>query len=391
MAQMPLFWLLSFALIYLLLTSIVFIRNRFDLVTLTGPAPVKNRELKISVCIPARNEENSIPALLQSLLGQNDDNFDIHVLDDQSEDNTSEILKSFQRIDPEKIFIHSGSNKPDSWLGKPWACEQLGQAASGDILLFLDADTTLQPDTLTRIRNTFSEWNLDMLTVWPNQILDTFWEKTVIPLIYYGLSTILPAIYVYRKPRWMPDIIYKQVSPGFAAANGQCIAFTRDAYRRIGGHASVKQEVVEDVQLARKAKTSGLILRMFNGVDSVSCRMYHSQAEMFQGLRKNFLAGFGSSLLLFLMAAILHLVVFILPFGTLIHSLIYPDAILFFLSAACVAIILLHRLILSAWFSWDPLYSFTHPVAVCWFQWLGLIKIYDVITGRKTSWKGRDV
>lgn len=391
MAQSPLFWPLSFALLYLLITSLIFIRNRFDLTPLESSLPVKNRELKISVCIPARNEEKSIPQLLRSLLEQDDHNYNIHVLNDKSEDNTGNILLSFMADNPEKLFIHDGEEKPKGWLGKPWACEQLGKAADGDILLFLDADTELLPGTLSRIRNSFATYNLDMLTVWPRQILGTFWEKTVIPLIYFTLTTLLPSVYVYRKPKWMPRFLYKTVSPNFAAANGQCIAFTRKAYRLIGGHKSVRGKVVEDVELAKLAKGKGLTLRMFNGVDSVLCRMYRSQIEMFQGFRKNFLAGFNNSLPLFIVAALLHLVVFIMPLFTLIWSLIEPDPALFFLSVSCIVIILLQRLMLSSWFKWDPLYSFTHPLAVCWFQWLGLVKIWDQITGRKTVWKGRNV
>ena len=373
------------------MTSIIFIRNRFNLTPLAVGTPDKNRKLKISVCIPARNEENSIPLLLHSLFEQEDDNFNVHVLNDQSEDNTENILLAFRVDEPGRLFIHEGMDKPGGWLGKPWACEQLGNFADGDILLFLDADTLLIPGTLNRIRYSFETWKLDMLPVWPTQILGTFWEKTVIPLIYYSLTTLLPAVYVHRKPRWLPGFLYRIISPAFAAANGQCIAFTREAYQKIGGHSSVKNEVVEDVQLAKIAKSKGLALRMFNGIDSVSCRMYRSQKEMFQGLRKNFLAGFGNSLTLFIAAALLHLVVFILPLFTLIWSLLVLNPVLFFFSMACIVIIMLHRLMLSAWFEWDPLYSFTHPIGVCWFQWLGLVKIYDVITGRKTPWKGRDV
>lgn len=391
MIEYTLFWLLSFALGYLLITSVLFIRNRFDLTPLVEAESSLSEPLKISVCIPARNEEKTLPILLNSLFDQKYQNYNIHVLDDHSEDNTAEILKSLHAQHKEKLFIHHGKEKPRNWHGKPWACQQLGELADGDLLVFLDADTTLMPDTLLRIKSSFVQYNLDMLTVWPQQILKSFWEKTLIPLIYYGLITILPTIYVYRKPRWLPNFLSPYFSSKFAAANGQCIAFRKTAYSKIGGHTSVKKEIVEDVALAKTIKKYGLTMRMFHGVGTVSCRMYESHKEIFNGLRKNFLAGFGNSLPLFFFAALIHLIVFLLPYFTLIWAIFTNDPILFFLSVACITITLFHRFILSLWFRWNPVYSFLHPLAVLWFQWLGTIKIVDFLTGKKVSWKGRKV
>lgn len=391
MTDSILVWLLVFALFYLLVTTVVLIRNRFDLTPLVLRDTDNKSGPKISVCIPARNEESTIGNLLESLITQNRSNFDIHVLDDQSEDNTHSILKSYKQKYPEILNIYQGKPKPEEWLGKPWACEQLGDISDGEILVFLDADTTLHQNALNGIAHSFDEYNLDMLTVWPRQKLLTFWEKTVIPLIYYSLVTLLPAIYVYRSPRWMPSFLRKIFDSKFAAACGQCIAFNREAYNKIGGHKSVKNEVVEDVELAKKIKKKGLTLRMFHGMGAVSCRMYENHEDLLLGLRKNFLAGFGNSIPLFTFAALMHLIVFVLPFITLITSFITGNIVLLYLSMASVTIILLHRLILSIWFRWDPLYSFTHPVGVLWFQRLSLLKLLDYFTGRKSKWKGRDV
>lgn len=391
MIETIVFWCLTFALGWLLFTSIILIRNRFELTAL--PATVKKPKLKISVCIPARNEEKNLPVLLPTLLSQTDADFDVWVLNDGSTDGTKAVLNSFLDRYPEKLRVINGTDKPDDWLGKPWACMQLAQNVSGnsDVLLFLDADTRLHPGAVGAMSDSFQLYKADMITVWPHQILGTFWEGTIIPLIYYGLITTLPAIYVYRKPRWMPAALYNRFSSLFAAANGQCIAFKTEAYHSIGGHESVKQAIVEDVELARAIKRGGLTVRMFHGVGTVSCRMYNGLPDIFSGLRKNFLAGFGNSVPLFLIAAILHLAVFVLPFFTLVWALLQPSAIGFFLSVGCITLILLHRLILANWFRWNPVYAFTHPIGVLWFQWLGLVKIYDYITKRKVQWKGRDV
>lgn len=391
MSELTLFWFNAFGLLFLLATTVVFIRNRFELTPLPKESGSRNKRPKISVCIPARNEEQVIDDLLQSVCDQDYKPLEVLILDDQSTDKTPEIIQSFAVDYPNLITHLKGEPKPDTWFGKPWACQQLGDAATGDILLFLDADTQIEPDMLDKTALSFEKYSLDMLTIWPRQLLGSFWERTVIPLIYYALVTLLPAIYVYRSPRWMPAFIQHKFLGAFAAACGQCIAFTREAYDLVGGHQAVKQDVVEDVALAKKAKLSGLTLRMFQGVGSINCRMYRSEKEMFEGLRKNFLAGFGNSLSFFITAGILHFIVFILPFITLIYSLSYYSPALFSVSVASVTILFLHRLVLSVWFKWNPIYGLLHPLGVLWYQRLGIVKIWDHLSGKKVQWKGRDV
>lgn len=383
-----LFWILIFALTYLIATSVVLIRNRFDLTAIKSE--FTENEPKISVCIPARNEEKNIGALLKSLVHQQYSNYDIHVLDDQSTDQTADIVQLVAN-ENQHLKLHRGSEKPSDWLGKPWACHQLSRLSDGQYLLFLDADTVAESTLLRNTASAFDRYKVQMVTVWPKQILLTFWEKSVIPLIYYALVTLLPSIYTFRNPRWMPKILIPYFNTAFAAACGQCIAFERESYQKMGGHESVKNKVVEDVELAKHVKNSGFSMRMFHGVGAISCRMYSNEKEMFSGFRKNFFIGFNRSLPLFTIAAILHIAVFLLPFITLIYSLIIMNAALFFLSTACVSLIFIHRLFLSNWFDWDPIYAFTHPVAVIWFQRLGFISILDHWMGNKNSWKGRNL
>lgn len=390
MIYTTLFWILVIALLFLIGTSVVLIRNRFELTAIKNEFTKNEIEPKISVCIPARNEENNIGTLLNSLIHQEYSNYDIHVLNDQSTDQTADIVRSFIGGNP-RLNLHTGSEKPSDWLGKPWACHQLSKLARGQYLLFLDADTIADSTLLRNTAAAFKHYKVQMITVWPRQILHTFWEKSVIPLIYYALVTLLPSIYTYRDPRWMPKFLNPFFHTSFAAACGQCIAFERESYHKIGGHQSVKEEIVEDVELAKHVKKCGFRMRMFHGVGSISCRMYNSEKEMFAGFRKNFFIGFNRSLFLFGIAALLHFVVFLLPFIILIYSLIMPDAVLLFLSIACISLILIHRLILSIWFEWDPIYAFTHPIAVLWFQRLGFVSILDHWMGKKSSWKGRKV
>lgn len=386
-----LLWLLCFAMIYLIFTSFILIRNRFELTPILNENSddLNNSKVKISVCIPARNEEVNIGRLLDSIVTQKYNHFDVHVLDDQSEDRTFEIVQAYHDQYPDLIHLHRGEKKPSDWMGKPWACQQLGNYAKGQILLFLDADTTLEPNLISSVSAAFRNYDIQMLTVWPEQILGTFWEKCVIPLVYYALVTILPSIYVYRNPRWMPNWAALKLRNSFAAACGQCIAIKNKTYIAMGGHGSVKNRIVEDVELARVLKSNGFNMRMFHGVNSISCRMYLNEKEMFNGFRKNFFTGFNHSLILFIIAAVIHLIVFILPYLTLFYSLTTGYGALFYLSIGSIGLVLLHRLILALWFKWDPIYAFTHPLGVLWFQRLGLVSLMDLILGKKKEWKGR--
>ncbi|CAN5323126.1 hydroxychlorobactene glucosyltransferase CruC [soil metagenome] len=386
-----LFWLNSFSLIFLLITSVILLRNRIEFTSLRSYDNPAAAPLKISVCIPARNEELIIARVLTSVCEQDYPDFELLVLDDYSTDRTPELIESVQHTYPNLITNVPASEKPTDWLGKPWACQQLADRATGDLILFADADTRFYPDMLQQIANAFHEYQLDVITVWPQQEMKSFWEKMIVPLIYYALLTLLPAVYVYRPPRWLPANLRKKITPQFAAACGQCIGFRSDAYHRIGGHEPVKDCVVEDVELAKHAKIKGLTLRMFNGIGSISCRMYRSEQEIFNGLRKNFFAGFRRSVSLFVTMAVLHLIVFVLPFILLPYSLYFGYPILVFLSITSITIIYLHRYILARWFNWDPVYGCLHPLAVLWFQRLALVSLVDYFSGRKVKWKDREI
>ena len=386
-----LFWLNSFSLLFLLLTSAVLLRNRLEFTPIRKYATDSSVLPKISVCIPARNEEMNIIKVLKSVCEQTYPNFEVLVLNDHSTDNTAKLIQDQIRKYPDRLQTVEAKEKPEKWLGKPWACQQLADQADGDILLFLDADTRLHPGMLNQTAGAFDRWNLDMITVWPQQITESFWEKMIVPLIYYALLTLLPTIYVYRSPRWIPSFLDAKIAPLFAAACGQCIGFKKQAYISLGGHKTVKRQVVEDVELAKQARKRGLILRMFEGVGSISCRMYRSEKEIFTGLRKNFFPGFDRSVPLFFFMAVLHLIVFVLPFILLPYSIYISQPALFFLSISSVSLILLHRFILSVWFKWNPIYGFLHPVSVLWFQRLGFVSLADHFTGKKAKWKGREV
>lgn len=350
-----------------------------------------NTSIFLSICIPARNESERIQPLLDSLSKIKANGVEILVLDDASTDNTRDVLERYAPRFKMPFRMLSGSERPQGWLGKPWACHQLSLKAHGRILLFLDADVIVSQRFIEDVKDHFNYSGQGLLTLWPIQILGSFWEKAVIPLVYYALLTLLPIVYQRRAPRWMPDFLYDRYKHIFAAACGQCIAITREAYDAVGGHEGVKSAVVEDVALAKLVRQSGFRVSMGSGHEAIQCRMYTSNSEMFSGFKKNFFDGFERNIPLFTFMGILHLVVFILPFFTLMYAAVSGSFLLGVLSLLPITLAATSRLFLNFWMGWPQWTVLLHPAGVLWFQWLSIRIGIDQLTGKKTSWKGRPV
>ena len=374
---------------FLIYTSFILGMNLIDFKGLKNTiVPDSSEKPKVSICIPARNEASVIERCVTSALKQNYPNFEVLVLDDQSTDGTGEILAKLSGIINNLIHI-KGKEKPNEWLGKPWACHQLSEAASGEILIFIDADVWLDEDAIPKAVSELSD--VDAITVWPEQIVESFWEKQVIPLVYFALYTLLPSRYVEQAPKWLPSFLRKKLAPKFAAACGQFIAFNKNAYSKINGHESVKNQIIEDVELAKNIKSSGLTLKMLHGVGSVFCRMYSNDSELWNGLRKNFFVGFGKNTVLFLLMSVLHLIVFVAPIFTFVYGFQVNSVELLIWSSISLILIFSQRATLNFIFKWDIYSSFTHVIGVLWFQALGIQCLTDHFTGKSVSWKGRNL
>ena len=143
-------YILSAALFFMLITSLVLARNRFEFKSINAPGKrLASYTPKVSICIPARNEENVIQRCVESVLNQDYDNFEVCVLDDNSEDKTLSILNNLE-LTTNKLSVIHGSPKPDDWLGKPWACHQLANKSDGEILIFVDADVWMEPFVISK-------------------------------------------------------------------------------------------------------------------------------------------------------------------------------------------------------------------------------------------------
>jgi len=232
----------------------------------------------ISVCVPARNEERNIRTCVEGILNQDYPNFEVIVLDDRSTDLTPEILRQLVAQNG-KLQIISGSDLPEGWAGKPHALYQASAHARGKWLCFIDADTFLTPETFSSCYTKAIETEADMFTIMTFQILGSFWEKTVMPLVMTALS-------VGFSPRRVNDPRTKD-----AIANGQFIMIKHSVYDAIGGHESVKNSIVEDKDISILVKSNGYRLVVADGMKVAKTRMYTSLTEMWEGWTKNIYLG----------------------------------------------------------------------------------------------------
>lgn len=287
---------ISFALLILGITAV---SNFLFFPRLKATQPAQ--QPKLSILIPARNETAVIGQTIRALLAQTYRNFELILLDDQSDDGTGATAAQAANGDT-RFKLIAGSPLPPGWLGKNWACHQLSQAATGDYLLFADADVRWAPEALAALLALAQTGQADLLTVWPTQHTETWAERLVVPLMSLAILSYLPILPVH----------YTNL-PAFAAANGQCLLFRRGAYEQVGGHTAVHRNVIEDVALAKAIKAYQLRLRMADGNRLVSCRMYQNWPEVRAGFAKNILAGHGSSVPFLLLSTVFHWLLFLFP------------------------------------------------------------------------------
>jgi glycosyltransferase involved in cell wall biosynthesis len=228
---------------------------------------------QVSVIIPARNEEENIARAVRSLANQAWIR-EILVVDDQSTDKTPEILTALKSEIP-LLGVLRLDSLPEGWMGKTYAVARGAALATGDWLLFTDADTVHLSGSLAEVLHRAENAPVDLLSLSPGQETPTWWEKAVIPLVFVTLSSLFQ---------------FDEVSDpksSAAAANGQYILVRRKIYERSGGHEAVKSSILEDVELARRVKSGGGKLLFMPGASWVRTRMYRTFGEMWQGWTKN--------------------------------------------------------------------------------------------------------
>jgi len=249
-----------------------------------GRHPVLRESPAVSVLVPARDEERNIVTCVESLLRQDYPQFEVIVLDDDSHDGTGRLLQAIEARSQGRLRVIRGAPVPPGWLGKHWACHQLAGEAQGKLLLFTDADTVHHPSALQDAVAALEAEGAGALSVLPRQVVGSWGETLVIPILSWTLHTFVPFVLPRRTP----------------TAVGQFMLFRRDVYAAVGGHKAVRAEVLDDLALAHNVHRAGLGWAFLDGSRRVTTRMYHGWRETARGLAKNLFPVFHYNIPLFL-------------------------------------------------------------------------------------------
>lgn len=328
----------------------------------------------VSICLPVRNEAHNIEACLCGISAQRYGHCEILVLDDCSEDGTAAIVRRLARADS-RIRLLPGKPIAAGWAGKCHACAQLAQHAEGDYLLFLDADTRAEPNLLGAALALAEQTQADLVSAFPRQVVGSFWERVVLPMLQFLIVTLLPM-----------HQVWKSKSPALVAACGQFLLFRRETYCRIGGHAAIPNSFHDGLQLARKTKAAGGTVRLFDASALLRCRMYAGGRAVWNGFTRNAYEGLGSFPALLIMTAALVSLFFapfvFLPLGLFLHA----SWTLFCVGQ--IAVILLIRCLQAKRFGhWEsvPLFPLSIAALIA-IQWGSFFR---TLRRAPTTWKGR--
>jgi glycosyltransferase involved in cell wall biosynthesis len=368
-----------------LVLSVVNMR-RYRSAPILAEVAAETRALRVAVCIPARNEKANIEACVRGVLASREVDVRAYVYDDESTDGTGEIVARLAAEDP-RVVVVPRRPLPAGWNGKQHACFRMAEHGLGfdpdlEWFLFTDADVRLEPDAVARALGFALRSKSSLVSTVPREVTGTVGEMLLVPLIHFVLMSYLPI-----------GRMRSTLDPAASAACGQFIMVSRAAYRAAGtgadyGHAGFKDSMHDGVKFPRAVRRAGLRTDLYDGTESVSCRMYRGFGETWRGFAKNAYEGLGSlGLLLFI--TVYHALGQVLPWIVLALAALAaqwsPGAAL---AAGAVFCALLGRALLAARFrqSWwnIPLHlpSILMLSAVQWRSlWLDR-------TGRR-SWKGR--
>lgn len=339
-----------------------------------APAITPSDEL-VSVCIPARNEQNNIEDCVRSVLGSEHANVEVLVYDDDSSDRTLEILDRLEREDPRVRRVPTAP-LPEGWSGKQHACDRMGRAARGGWILFTDADVRFGPGAVGAAMSFAERSGADLVSTFPRQIVGTLGELLLTPTMFFVLMSFLPMGRMRRTP-----------DPSASAGCGQFLLARREAYIESGGHAAFRASMHDGVKMPRAFRRRGFRTDLFDGTDHVRVRMYTGLIDAWKGFAKNAFEGLGSvGLLVFI--SVFHAVAHIGPWilapvafatGSTLAGVLFTSAVV--MNAG-------QRLVLSARFRHTRWLALLHPITIAMMtavQWHSLL----LHRRRARSWRGR--
>jgi glycosyltransferase involved in cell wall biosynthesis len=360
--------------------------QRYRRAPLLADVAAETRALRVAVCIPARNEKANIEACVRSVLASREVDVRAYVYDDESTDGTGEIVARLAAEDA-RVVIVPRRPLPSGWNGKQHACFRMAEHGLGhdpalEWFLFTDADVRLEPDAVARALGFALRSKSSLVSTVPREITGSLGEMLLVPLIHFVLMCYLPI-----------GRMRSTLDPAASAACGQFIMVSRAAYRAAGsgpdyGHAGFKNSMHDGVKFPRAVRRAGLRTDLYDGTESVSCRMYRGFGETWRGFAKNAFEGLGSvGLLVFI--TVYHALGQVLPWIVVALALATAQWSLgASLAAGAVGCALLLRALLAARFrqSWwnVPL----HLASIMVLAAVQLRSYWLDRTGRR-SWKGR--
>lgn len=235
----------------------------------------------VTIIVPARNEASNIMTCLQGVDQQHGSNIEVFIVDDQSQDETAVLARGYVS-NYLNIRIIDGAPLPAGWLGKSWACWQGAVQSQAEWLLFIDADVRLEPGMLASALRYAMQQQLDMLALFPRILAASLSERMVLPAFFYLLMGIYPFERI-NDMRW----------PAFAL--GQCVLIRRRVYQQLGGHASIRNTIIEDVALAQLVRNAGYRIAILSAPDLLSVRMYAGWGALVEGMAKHASVGMGDT------------------------------------------------------------------------------------------------
>jgi chlorobactene glucosyltransferase len=372
-------WALPWILLALAAPLVFKSRPRIDEVA--SPSP--DASPLVSVIVPARNEAENIGICAASLLASRYPRREIIIIDDGSTDGTGDIVRVIAERGDGDLRILDGQPLPAGWLGKCWACWQGYQEARGELLVFTDADTRHHENFLGHAVGSMRSARADLLSVAPQQLMESFWERVILPHVFAVLAF-----------RW-PDLrrINRTRNPRHAMANGQFLLFTREGYEAIGGHRNVRTEVVEDQLLAQRIIANGRRLFVAHAENMMQTRMYRSLGGIIEGWSKNLATGSRGIVPPWLrpifpwLVGLAALLVWVAPAATFLISLFGPLppgfagwSIIACAASAAFWLFMYHH------FRVPLRYAFLFPIGGLM---TGYIFLISALHGQTVKWKGR--
>jgi len=306
-------------------------------------------------------------------------NFEIIVLDDNSEDRTAELVEAMAAKD-DRIRLIKGAPLAVGWAGKPFACYQLAEKARGSWLMFIDADTTHATHMLRSTMALALELKPSLLSGFPRQMAESLPEKIVLPLMYFVIMSWLPLWWLHRSGGTRPSL-----------AIGQFLLFLREDYWRIGGHMAVQDKILEDVWLGVETVKHGGRHIAIDLSTVFYCRMYKDVGGIWEGFVKWIYSVTALSPLAIIGLLAAALVFYMAPFYYLWNA---------FLSAAAptdwrfivvfqVAMVIFMRWVVDHHFRQSLLSTFLHPLGFSFLIATGLYGGWREVVGLGVRWKER--